>query len=186
MKEVMMKKQEWLIAGLVAVTVAVMTGAFIAPPMLWADDAVQVKIPALPSAGLDIPALKAKVTATTTSTPGQPVQVALKVTAPAGNDTIQVPVTVIVEKTSMYPMSRSLPMPTILIQASTTVTVDSGGTGSAVVSLPLTWADAAPTSQANTGAQTPALNGMVTTYNMVLTSGDGTISSQMQELSEMK
>jgi hypothetical protein len=169
-----MSKKEWMMAGLVAFAVATMTGTLIAPPLIWAGDTA-VTIPALPPAQLTIPGINAKVTATATSDPGKPVKVTLAATVPADGKTNAVPVTVIVEKTTMSPMMRSIPMPKVIAQASTSIAIDSGGTGSAVVDLPLTWASAQPAA-ASTSPTADQVMAVRTTYSMTLSAGDGTVS----------
>lgn len=158
-----MSKQEWFITGLVAVAVATMTGALFALPAVWADDAA-VTVPALPPAQLEIPSLNAKVTATATPVPGNPVQVALVVSVPAGGNTLSVPVTVTVQSTTMSSEDRSITfIHTDLAKKSLSVSVDSGGEGKAVVDMPLTWATQDSIKQPSQFDGSP-------TYELVLTS----------------
>jgi hypothetical protein len=166
-----MSTKEWMITGLVAVTVAVMTGACIAPPTVWAEGEYKATVPALPSTALEVPEFNAQVTATATPAPGKPVQVTLSATAPAGSDTLQIPVTVTIESTTMSMMSRMMPMPTPVAQARTTVTVDSDGKGTAVVDFPLIWSEPPAPAAASTTPQKINFLERVTTYSMVLSSG---------------
>jgi hypothetical protein len=164
-----MTKKEWLTSFFVAVGVAAMTVGLSVLPTAWAEQTPEVKpVPALPSAKLTIPSINAQVSAMATPAPGQPVQVKLGITSPPGSQLGQVPVTVTVLSTTMYPMSRSMPMPKQVVQLSQTVSVDSYGNGTANVELPLKWANAEIKEKSD--KDTFKLNEQTTTYQMVLSS----------------
>lgn len=170
-----MSKQEWCITGLVAVAVATMTGALFTPPAVWAQYGATVTVPDLPPAQLEIPSLSATVKATTTPSPGKPVQVTLVATVLSRSDVTTVPVTVTVQSTAFRSMGRSISTTRSvmnLAQASTSVSLDSGGTGSTVVNLPLTWAN--PNAPQPYGGP-----GDSTTYQLILSS-PSTVTSDTQ------
>jgi len=174
-----MRRNEWLVACAVAGLVILAMVAAGLPPMTWAAPEAAalpaVVVPALPPAALDIPALEAKVSAIANPDPGKPVKVKLTVTAPPAKAGESVPVTLTVLGTSQNLMSRRAPSVSEAKQvARTDVSIQIGqdGTGSAVVDLPLVWAQpTGPTTQPASAARPALLAAMMrTTYQMVLTS----------------
>lgn len=139
-----MHRQDWLTACVVAVGVAMVTVALMAPPSCWAEQAKLVAVPALPSTQLTIPSINAQVTAAATPAPGQPVKVALTLKSPSGSGLQQVPVTITVLGTNISIMSRSMPKAEQVAQVTASVPVNWDGSGTALVDLPLTWAAPPP------------------------------------------
>jgi hypothetical protein len=175
----MMTKQEWLTALIVAVGVAVLTMGVTAPPVCWAEPTAAPAVPELPPVGLTIPSISARVSASATPAPGQPVQVLLTLTSPSGSDLTRVPVTVTVLSTTMDPDAREMPKPVQVTKVDTAVPVGPDGNGSTVVDLPLTWAVPAPPPAPETADSKDAKRVLrlqrVTSYQMVLSS---TLGSQ--------
>jgi hypothetical protein len=174
-----MTRRDWMTACMVALAVAALTAALMAPPIAWATDPPKpVAVPELPSTELTIQPISAKVTAV--ATPGKaggPVQVVLTVKCPSGTKRT-VPVTVAVQSLTENPMSRMGPRPKDVTKVEAIVPVSFEGTGTATVALPLTWAT--PTTQAKPGTQAQASTPQpapamltTTTYMMVLSSSLG-------------
>lgn len=161
-----MTKQDWFTAGAVAVGVAVITALMTRLPACRADGPAVAAIPPLPPAQLQIPAMNAVVSATTTPVPGQAVTVNLTLKSPSRLAVTQVPVTVTVINRSFNPLSRGGGQESSkqVAQATTSVWVGLDGNGQAVVKLPLLWQ--APLPAAGTPAQVAA--GNVNSYQIVL------------------
>jgi len=169
-----MTKQEWLTALIVAVGVAVLTMGVTAPPVCWAEPTAAPVVPELPPTELTIPSISARVSASATPAPGQPVKVMLALTSPSGSDLTRVPVTVTVLSTTMDPDAREMPKPVQVTKVDTDVPVGPDGNGSTVVDLPLTWAIPAPPPAPETADSKDAKRVLrlqrVTSYQMVLSS----------------
>ncbi len=137
-----MTRHDWWTAGVTAAGVAALMTALLAQPLCWAKDTVLVKVPALPSTQLAIPAMKAQVSATTKPKPGDVVQVQLAVKSPARADATVVPVTVTVLRTEMGEDERSMPEPTRVTELKTRLPINKNGAGATTVTLPLQWVKA--------------------------------------------
>lgn len=100
-----------------------------------------------------------------------------------------VPVTVTVLKTEMNPMARSMPEPEQVMQLETSVPVNPGGAGSAIVPLPLTWAEpekpAVNVADGNNRQQVLRI-GRTLSYQLVLSSllGEKAAPSELRQVSQ--
>jgi len=174
-----MSRRDWVAAGWVAMLVAMMTVAVLAPPVCWADEQQIARVPALPPTALTIPKINATVTATTTTPePGKEVEVQLSVNAPAWTNLKEVPVELLVNSTTMSPMMRSIPSPKQIAQLQVMVPVNYDGKGTAQVELPLQWdaltaAKKDPEALAKQEGKPVDFMKPVTTYQMALSSPMG-------------
>jgi hypothetical protein len=137
-----MKKEDWLAAGMVALSVSLAVVALGLPPAGWAQDPVPVAIPALPPAELKIPSEGVTVTATTERQPGEVVIVRLSCECSAGHNRLTVPLVIHVFKFSPMEMMSRVAMPTPpseLAKVECSCPIDSEGKGFTVVKLPLMW-----------------------------------------------
>jgi hypothetical protein len=174
-----MNRRDWQAACIVAALTAGIVIAAGIPVATWAigqlgqTGPVVTGVPALPPAELNIPSLAAKVKATTSPQVGQPVRVRLDLTSTAEKSGAEVPVTVTVLSTTMSEMSRVMPRPEQLAQATTTLVIGADGTASGTVELPLTWVAppvAAPPATQPGNRAAARTTRTVTTHRLVLSS----------------
>lgn len=166
-----MTRRDWWISGVTAIAVAALTATLIAPPISWAVPATPRAVPNLPPSQLSIPSLKAKIAATATPAPGQPISVTLSVQSPPRMGAKKVPVTITVYETRQDIMSRSGPVPEQISQVQTSVMVGWTGKSTKSIALPLVWAKTEkPVTVSRSSGRVVVPIRPATTYQLALTS----------------
>ena len=137
-----MKKEDWLAASVVALSVALAVVALGLPPAGWAQDPAPVMIPSLPPAELKIPSEGVTVTASAERQPGEAVSVRLSCECSGSHGLQSVPLVVHVFKIDPMRVGGRMEDPTPppeVAKMECSCPVDSEGKGFTSVKLPLTW-----------------------------------------------